>query len=282
LDTEFRESLLPLEDEWMFFRHSELRPDRPSLFFIHGLGESALCFREAFGHPRLRRYNLVAPDNIGYGRSSPAHNGVYSFDAQLSRLQKLVSCLKLSEVTLIGHSLGGILATLWCLSGPSQSLRRLVNIEGSVTQDHTIISTLAYAAFIDCGNDFSKWRQWFETEFMARLVFDQLGPTGEACRRYYASLWFSRPEAFLANALETYQRTRATSVKGVNEIGAAYRSVTVPKIYYWGQGSLPEASRRFLASAGLSHRGFPGANHWVMIDVAEEFYAALADFLEED
>jgi pimeloyl-ACP methyl ester carboxylesterase len=281
LQAEFRESLLPLEDEWIFFRHSELRPDRPSLVFIHGLGESGLCFREAFAHPRLRRYNLVAPDNVGYGRSSPAHNGDYSFDAQLNRLQELVDRLQLSDVTLIGHSLGGILATLWCLADPPLSPRRLVNIEGSVTQDHTIISKLAHAAFLDCGNDFSRWRQWFEIELMAKLVFDQLGPGWESCRRYYASLWFSRPEAFLANALETYQRTRATSGNGINEIGAAYRSVTIPKIYYWGQGSLPEASHRLLTSAGLSHRGFPGANHWVMIDVAEEFYAALADFLEE-
>jgi pimeloyl-ACP methyl ester carboxylesterase len=250
--------------------------------FIHGLGESGLCFREAFAHPRLRRYNLVAPDNVGYGRSSPAHNGDYSFDAQLNRLQELVDRLQLCDVTLIGHSLGGILATLWCQSDPSRSLHRLVNIEGSVTQDHTVISKLAQAAFLDCGNDFSRWRHWFETELMARLVFDQLGPGWESCRRYYASLWFARPEAFLANALETYQRTRATSGNGINEIGGAYRSVTIPKIYYWGQGSLPEASHRLLTSAGLSHRGFPGANHWVMIDVAEEFYAALADFLEEE
>ena len=282
MEAGIRESLLPLDDEWVFFRHSELRPDRSSLVFIHGLGESGLCFREAFGHPRLRRYNLVAPDNIGYGRSSPAHDGDYSFDAQLNRLQKLVGRLQLCDLTLIGHSMGGILATLWCLSDASRSPRRLVNIEGSVTQDHTIISKLAQAAFLDCGNDFSRWRHWFETEFMARLVFDQLGPEWESCRRYYASLWFSRPEAFLANALETYQRTRATSFNGINEIGAAYQSVTIPKIYYWGQASLPAATHRLLTSTGLSHRGFPGANHWVMIDVAEELYAALADFLEEE
>jgi pimeloyl-ACP methyl ester carboxylesterase len=98
----------------------------------------------------LRRYNLVAPDNVGYGRSSPAHNGDYSFDAQLNRLQELVDRLQLCDVTLIGHSLGGILATLWCQSDASRSLHRLVNIEGSVTTPHRHLQA-GTAAFLDWG-----------------------------------------------------------------------------------------------------------------------------------
>jgi hypothetical protein len=42
------EHLVDVEDGWLFFPHSEVRKSRPVLLFIHGLGESGLCFKEAF------------------------------------------------------------------------------------------------------------------------------------------------------------------------------------------------------------------------------------------
>jgi hypothetical protein len=41
------ENLADVEDGWLFFRHSEVRKSRLVLLFIHGFGESGLCFKEA-------------------------------------------------------------------------------------------------------------------------------------------------------------------------------------------------------------------------------------------
>src|SRR5215510_1305500 len=80
------------------------------------LGRVESCFREAFDRLHLLDCNLVAPDNLGYGRSSVARNGDYSFRAQIARLANLVSQLGLHRLTLVGHSLGGNLATYWSKS----------------------------------------------------------------------------------------------------------------------------------------------------------------------
>src|SRR4051812_42233338 len=101
-----RESIVQLDNEWIFVRHTDVLPNQPSILFIHGLGESGLSFIESFDAPELRNYNLVIPDLVGYGRSSSAFNADYSFSAQLDRLWRLVSQMGLEEFFLVGHSLG--------------------------------------------------------------------------------------------------------------------------------------------------------------------------------
>src|SRR5258708_1844338 len=97
------EQFVPIEEDLIFVRRTVLNPQRPTLLFIHGLGESGLCFTEAFEQPALQGYNLVAPDNVGYGRSSSAANGDYSFETQIHRLKALLCALELKDVTLVGH-----------------------------------------------------------------------------------------------------------------------------------------------------------------------------------
>jgi pimeloyl-ACP methyl ester carboxylesterase len=65
-----KEDYIELEDGWFSVRHSGLHQGLPTLLFIHGLGESGLCFNEAFDFPEMKAFNLIVPDMLGYGRSS--------------------------------------------------------------------------------------------------------------------------------------------------------------------------------------------------------------------
>lgn len=264
-------------NELIFTRHNDIRSDRPTLLFVHGLGESGLCFVEAFSCGLFPDFNLIVPDMAGYGRSSRAINGDYSFATQIGRLRELISILGVGEVTLIGHSLGGILGTLWAARDRERLIRRLVNVEGNLTATDAAFSRRAVSAFEELQGDFGRWRVWFLSEF-THLVLDQLGARA-SIKRYYASLLFARPEPFLANSLEIMERSR-TGQDGVSEVGRVYNSLVIPRIYFWGAESLSEKTKDFLESEGLLNRGFSGAGHWPMIDVSEEFYQALADFLE--
>jgi len=68
-----QERILQIEDGWLFVRHSELHKPRSVLLFVHGLGESGLCFKEAFESRDMNEYSLVVPDMMGYGRSSSSN-----------------------------------------------------------------------------------------------------------------------------------------------------------------------------------------------------------------
>jgi predicted esterase len=44
-----QESIFQLESEWFFVRHTGFYKSKPVVLFIHGLGESGLCFSELAG-----------------------------------------------------------------------------------------------------------------------------------------------------------------------------------------------------------------------------------------
>ena len=46
-----KENFIQLEDGWFLVQHTGLDQGQPALLFIHGLGESGLCFKEAFDFP---------------------------------------------------------------------------------------------------------------------------------------------------------------------------------------------------------------------------------------
>jgi len=105
-------------------------PRRPLLFLIHGWLDTGAAFH--FLNQYLEdRYFCVAPDLRGYGRSqhtsSPLGYFFFEYVADLRALLKNFSPRK--KVTLIGHSLGGAIASVYSGTYPER-IHKLVNIEG--------------------------------------------------------------------------------------------------------------------------------------------------------
>jgi len=269
-----QESILQIEDDWLFVRHSELNRPRPVLLFLHGLGESGMCFNEAFASGDMHEYNLVVPDLIGYGRSSRAGNGDYSMDSQVLRLWRLMDVLGIGPFTIVGHSLGGDIATLMASSDSRQRIKGFVNIEGDLTP-HDIFFSDKVVTAAEGGN----FERWFHTDFKEELVLKGWGGKWLSCRRYYASLQFARPEAFLANAKEIYERNQALPGRRECITGLTYGGLKIPRVFCWGSESLAKGTLEFLESASLPHRKFEPAFHWPMIDQAEEFYGFVSGFI---
>jgi pimeloyl-ACP methyl ester carboxylesterase len=268
------ESVFEIEDGWLFVRHSELHRSRPVLLFVHGLGESGLCFNEAFESSDMNEYSVVVPDMLGYGRSSNAGSGDYSIESQIRRLWRLVDFLHLGSFYVIGHSLGGDIGTFMASSDTQKRIKGLVNIEGDLTP-HDIFFSNKVVSAAEEGN----FTEWFEKEFKEELALKGWGSKWSSCRRYYASLQFARPEAFLANAKEIYQKNQALPGRRECLTGFTYADLKIPKIFCWGSESLAKGTLEFLESSSLHHRKFEPAFHWPMIDQAERFYAFLSDFV---
>ncbi len=269
-----QERLYQIEDGWFFIRHTDLNRGQPVLLFVHGLGESGICFNEAFDSPDLKKYNLVVPDLLGYGRSSCTHNGDYSMDSQVRRLWGLVDQLGIKSFFIVGHSLGGDLGVFMAASDSKKRIGGLVNIEGDLTPHDIFFSNRVVSA---AGRgDFARW---FETDFKEELVLKGWGSQWASCRRYYASLQFCRPDAFLANAREVYQRNQPLPGREESLTGMTYAGLRIPKIFCWGSESLAKGTLRFLEAAPLQHKKFEPAFHWPMIDRHEQFYNFISEFL---
>lgn len=271
------ESLVRVDDGWIYVRHSKIRRRCPSLIFVHGLGESGLCFAEAFEESGFDRVNIVVPDLLGYGRSTASESRDYSFKKQVGRLWSVVDHFQLRNLTLVGHSMGGDIATLMCAGDSDERIEHLVNIEGALTPEDRFISSQAVAAA-----DRGEFNAWLRTDF-AQRVWCEWGCKWPSCRRYYASLNFCRPEAFLASAMEIFRQAEAQLGQDETEAGLRYCSLSLGnrRIYCWGAKSLPEGTQSYLRSKHLRNKRFEDASHWVMLDQKEKFYAFLRRFVAE-
>lgn len=105
-------------------RHGELAyeqggGDGPLLVLIHGLGATAGVWSAMLAKPRWHG-RWIAPDLPGHGGSD--HSGDYSVDALASAIGELIEAEHRGEaVTIIGHSLGGLVAI--ALAGGELPLR---------------------------------------------------------------------------------------------------------------------------------------------------------------
>ena len=275
-----QESVFQLEDmkEYMFHRHNEINHGKTTLLFVHGLGESGFCFKEVFQYERFGEFNVMVPDLVGYGRSSKALDDNYSFDVQVNRLQQLMTDKLYGDIIVIGHSLGGDLGTMLCADDQDGHIKAFVNVEGDLTQDETFISSQA-----DEANKDKDFIRWFNEDFKKWQVLKEWGKRYDSCRRYYASLQFCRPEAFLQNAQELVKRNTALDGEFKSEIGKMYYDLSIKKIFCYGKESIKPGSLtlKFIKNKNLESKKFPGAFHWVMIDQDEKFYPFLYEFASE-
>lgn len=273
-----KESIFNVGAEHLFLRHTEIKPERATILLVHGLGESGLCYREIFKDARFANFNIIVPDLSGYGRSTKAVNNDYSFDAQVNRLQHLIQQLELTNILVVGHSLGGDLTTLLCARDQQKLIQKYVNIEGDLTQHDLIISKGAVEAERE-----GRFGEWFYNDFMNKQVLEDWGKKYPSCKRYYASLWFCRPEAFLQNAKELVSRNTSKEREVYqSEIGDEYLKLSIPKIYCYGTISLHDDTRKFLEEKGLEFKVFKEAFHWLMIDQQDEFYSFLFEFAQSE
>jgi pimeloyl-ACP methyl ester carboxylesterase len=123
-----RQVRLPAVDGALFFFDAGPAGGE-TVLLVHGLGDEADTWRHIL--PSLSAdHRVVAPDLPGFGRSDPAKRG-YSVPLFVEALIELLGTLAIDQVTLVGHSLGGIVAQLMALASPER-VARLALIGGSL------------------------------------------------------------------------------------------------------------------------------------------------------
>ncbi|MEZ2228141.1 MULTISPECIES: alpha/beta hydrolase [unclassified Microcoleus] len=90
----------------------------PNLVFLHGSWDNSNQWLKTIEY-LCPQYHCFAPDLLGFGDSErPKMN--YSIDLEVECLAQYLDTLNLQEVYLIGHSLGGWVATSYALKYPDR------------------------------------------------------------------------------------------------------------------------------------------------------------------
>ena len=86
---------------------------------LHGFGASADSWNR-FAKPLTKRYRVIAPDQPGWGASTRIETASYGYPAQIERLHQFLSALGLKRVHLVGHSMGGFIASAYAARYPDE------------------------------------------------------------------------------------------------------------------------------------------------------------------
>lgn len=239
-----------------------------TVLWIHGLGESGLCFEHLLRHPRFGDFHHLCPDLLGYGRSPWPEQPLCLLDHGCQALDIAREVLGDERpVTLIGHSMGGVIGQFVCEEAPER-IRAFVNVEGNLSLG-------------DCGYS-SRAEPFSLSDFEARgyaevgAQIDATGARDPAHRSYAVSYRLCRPAAFHLNAGELVELSRT------ERLAARFARLTMPKAFAQGRpDGAPPRSTELLQEQGITPKIFEPAGHWPFIDQPDEFVSWLGDTLAD-
>ena len=274
--------------------YMDVKPDGPgngkTVVLLHGKNFPASYWRDTIKFLVQHGFRVVAPDQIGFGKSTKADLH-YSFHQLADNTKKLLEHLGIDQAVILGHSMGGMLATRFALMFPGAT-SQLVLVDPIGLED--------YRTFVP----WIPLSQAYESEFKG---------TPESLLKFYQNYFVNwRPEygeyaeiaarqrlsgdyplLALVSAL-TYQMIYEQPVvyefphvkaKTLVIVGQGDRTVVgkarVPKELLPKVGQYPELGKKTArAIPGAKLVEIPNAGHLPQFEAPEKFQPALLGFLQ--
>ena len=226
---------------------------------LHGFGASADSWNR-FAKPLTKRYHVIAPDQPGWGASTRLETASYGYPAQVERLHQFLSALGLKRMHLVGHSMGGFIASAYAARYPDEVITL------ALIAPHGMVEPVAS----ELANDVAKGDNWLVAT--TRPEFDRL-LNNVFARRPYA------PKAVLNYLAAHTIRNSAKSAKifaemQTNDPPLADRlaNVTAPALIIWGdQDRVLHVSCADLFRKGIKSSEvmiIPGSGHMPLVENA--------------
>jgi pimeloyl-ACP methyl ester carboxylesterase len=250
-----------------YTRHGQGGP----IVLIHGFAGSTYTWRELI--PLLARdYTVYAVDLLGFGLSDKPGDGDYSLPDQGKLIADFIAALKLRKPTLVGHSMGGVVAALAAVQSP-ESVGRLVLID---------------AGFYHGGPPELLKHLFFPFDVAAAKWFYTKGVRGKSLRRSYYN-----QSLITDDLVDNYLKPAGTpgavaAVAGMNKYGGVrYEDlcvgIRIPTLLVWGREDtivpLADAERIREEIAGSVLTVIDEAGHMVHEERPREVAAAIRAFM---
>ena len=139
-----------------------------TVLLLHGKN-----FCGAYWEPTIRAlvyrgYRAIVPDQIGFGKSSKPEHFAFIFQELATDTKALLDSLHIDKVSVVGHSIGGMLATRFALMFPVR-VERLVLVDPIGLED---------------------WKRMVPYKTIDELYADELKSTPDSVRNYMKKNYF--------------------------------------------------------------------------------------------
>lgn len=164
---------MPLHAEGQDFRmaYMDVKPaaaNGKSIILFHGKNFGGYYWSDVIKALTNKGYRVIVPDQVGFGKSSKPFIH-YSFHELARNNKRLLDSLGIAKVIVLGHSMGGMLATRFALMYPER-------VEKLLLEDP--IGLEDYRTFVPYKN----MEEDYQTE---------LKTTYESVKKYYQSSYFT-------------------------------------------------------------------------------------------
>ncbi|OLY94639.1 Pimeloyl-ACP methyl ester carboxylesterase [Cnuella takakiae] len=95
------------------------QPNGRSVLLLHGKNFNGYYWKEVIASLQGAGFRVVVPDQVGWGFSDKP-NIHYSFHLLADNTRKLLDSLGIAKIIVVGHSMGGMLATRFALMFPER------------------------------------------------------------------------------------------------------------------------------------------------------------------
>jgi pimeloyl-ACP methyl ester carboxylesterase len=212
--------------------HTEISGHGPPLLLIHGFGASSVTWSKIVA-PLATNHTVIAVDLKGFGQSKKPQDGRYSLHDQAGAVIEVIEALDLSDLTVIGHSMGGGVALLAAMNlernAPTR-LGRIVLID-SIALPQRLPLFLTVLRLPVGGPLVVRLMppRWQVRYILNIAYFDQAKIEPSLIEAYAAPLRCANGRAALIAT------ARAMIPSDVDRLVEQYRSIRTPVLLLWGR-----------------------------------------------
>ena len=257
--------------------------DAPLAFYLHGWADMGSTFQFVVDS-LASRWHVVAPDWRGFGRSEHS-DGPYWFPDYIADLDVILRHYSPdSPACLVGHSMGGNVASLYAGTMPER-VKTLINIEGFGLIDS------------DPGDAPQRYRDWLEAEQavadfssypdfanLARRIRLRNAALTEAQAMFIAREWAREDDGVVRLRADPGHKMPNAVLYRRAEAEACWRNISAPVLLIGGDDS--SFSRQFGGPASLP---FPksescliaGAGHMIHFEAPKRLAEQIEQFLKK-
>jgi pimeloyl-ACP methyl ester carboxylesterase len=211
--------------------HKEVYGTGDPILCLHGLGASTFSWRH-FIKPFSQNHKLILVDNKGCGESPKPTDTHYSIEEHTDAIYRIIIEENLTNLTLIGNSLGGAIALLLAIRLQEQEpgrLSRLVLIDSAadkrfVPAHLTLARSILGAPLIHLSP-----RKLAARIILRLCYFDRKKITREQVRAY------ARPMESWGGRHALLQTARQCIPPNADELLAKVKNLIVPTFILWGR-----------------------------------------------
>jgi len=226
----------------LFMAYMDVQPEGKAngrtVLLMHGKNFCAATWEATIAVLSQNGYRVIAPDQIGFCSSCKPEGYQFSFAQLAHNTQGLLQSLDIDKVTVIGHSMGGMLASRFALSY-SQNVEQLVLVNPIGLEDWQA-EGVPYAT-ID-----QLYANELKTDFEKIKAYQQ--------KFYYNGRWKPEYDRWV-NMLAGMYAGDGKEIVALNQAQTSEMLFTQPVIHEFGQLKMPT-----LLLIGGKDRTVPGAN----------------------